>query len=344
MKKIVVISAAAVLAASMLSVVVPQASAAPTHEPNVPVTSSSTLSTQAAATTKYWTAARMASAKPIDKVAPKTNPTAAPAQSQGVSVGAPASVAPSLPKAALPTLVPKLTYTTGAVPRPYTNFPDRLNGKVFFTQGGLNYVCSGTVVNSTNKDMIDTAGHCVSDGVGHFHTNWAFVPAYSSSVRGQQPYGIWPARNLNTMTEWHVYSNLKEDLGYANLQTVSGRHIVNYLGGQGTAWNQFLPTIYEFGYPQAAPYNGFDQRLTVSRITAFDDPYQGRYGPLTIKINSTQTGGTSGGGWLISLSTTTGLGWVNSHSSYRYSNNASTLYGPYYGRDSLSLYNATRVR
>ena len=121
MKKIVVISAAAVLAASMLSVVVPQASAAPTHEPNVPVTSSSTLSTQAAATTKYWTAARMASAKPIDKVAPKTNPTAAPAQSQGVSVGAPTSVAPSLPKAALPTLVPKLTYTTGAVPRPYTN-------------------------------------------------------------------------------------------------------------------------------------------------------------------------------------------------------------------------------
>ena len=63
-------------------------------------------------------------------------------------------------------------------------------GKVFFTLGGVNYVCSGAATSSTNRDVVTTAGHCVNEGPGAFATNWAFVPAYNN---GSRPYGTWTA-------------------------------------------------------------------------------------------------------------------------------------------------------
>ena len=171
--------------------------------------------------------------------------------------------------------------------------------------------------------MIDTAGHCVSDGAGHFHTNWIFVPAYSSAASGCLttagcfPYGKWTARRLATTTEWHNFSNLKQDYGYAVLNTLGGQHIVNRLGGQGSRFNQSrTQTFRAYGYPQAAPFNGFDQKVCVSNRLANDNP-SARPGPLTMKISCNMTGGSSGGGWLIAMATS-GLGYVNSHNSYGY--------------------------
>ena len=54
---------------------------------------------------------------------------------------------------------------------------------MFFTRGGVNYVCSGTATNSTNGDVVTTAGHCVNEGPGAFATNFAFVPAYNNGSR-----------------------------------------------------------------------------------------------------------------------------------------------------------------
>ena len=70
---------------------------------------------------------------------------------------------------------------------------------MFFTDDGLNYVCSGTAVLSGNKSMVWTAGHCVHDGASNFHTNWSFVPAYAD---GSRPYGTWTARTLLTTSGW----------------------------------------------------------------------------------------------------------------------------------------------
>ena len=61
-------------------------------------------------------------------------------------------------------------------------------GKVFFSIGRSNYVCSGTATNSTNGDVVTTAGHCVSDG-GTFVTNFAFVPAYNNGARAVRHLG-----------------------------------------------------------------------------------------------------------------------------------------------------------
>ena len=85
------------------------------------------------------------------------------------------------------------------IPPPYTSAPTRTNGKVFFSDGGSNYVCSGTAVLSGNKSTVWTAGHCVHDGASGFHTNWSFVPAYAD---GSAPYGEWTARNLLTTSGW----------------------------------------------------------------------------------------------------------------------------------------------
>jgi hypothetical protein len=290
----------------------------------------------------------MANAKSADALVSAAQGTTKVAE---YKVGAPASVAPVAGSVPV-TSTPELQHAT-SVARPYTNLPDRLNGKVFFTMNGLNYVCSGTVVNSTNKDMVDTAGHCVSDGFGTFVYNWVFVPAYSSgktkcnTAATCYPYGRWTARTLATRAEWHNFSNLKQDLGYGVLNTLNGRHIVNYLGGQGSTFNQSrTQTWKDYGYPQAAPFNGYDQKLCTSGRLANDNPEPTRPGPLTLRIHCNMTGGSSGGGWIVRMNSS-GLGYVNSHNSYRYVSgplaNSDRMYGPYFGNEALSLYNYAKT-
>ena len=71
-------------------------------------------------------------------------------------------------------------------------------GKVFFTLGGANYVCSANSVSSRNKSTVSTAGHCVFDGPGAVATKFIFVPAY---VNGPAPYGKWTANALYAASE-----------------------------------------------------------------------------------------------------------------------------------------------
>jgi hypothetical protein len=346
-------SVAAVLAGAVtfaLVAVPAEAAAAATAPDNV--ASSAPIEMQTARVAEdYWTAAKMASAKSAD--APTSSLQAAPV---GTASAAPsAGSAPVTVNGTVGTVAAPANSTPlakGSIARPYNNLPDRLNGKVFFSDGGTNYVCSGTVVNSLNKDMVDTAGHCVSNGAGRFFSNWIFVPGYSSGATGCTtsagcfPYGIWTARQLTTRSEWHFYSNLKQDLGYAVLNKLGGKHIANLLGGQGTKFNvSRTQTWNDFGYPQASPYNGFDQKLCISGRLADDNPSY-RSGPLTVRISCNMTGGSSGGGWLINPASN-GLGFVNSHNSYRYIGgplaSASTMYGPYYGSEALSLFNSAQV-
>jgi V8-like Glu-specific endopeptidase len=238
---------------------------------------------------------------------------------------------------------PRLIAT--AVPRPYTNLPDRLNGKVFFTKTtGGNFVCSGTVVNnSTSKDLVWTAGHCVADNVSHtFHKNWIFVPAFASASASStsRPYGTWTARTLATKSAWinTTSPQFKLDLGVAVLNPLNGKHIVNQLGSQGIKFNSSAQQNYNaFGYPQASPFNGLSQFRCNSALLARDNP--GGTGPLAMKINCDMTGGASGGGWLIQLNATTGLGFIASHNDYKYNNDPNHMYGPYLGNDALQLYN-----
>jgi hypothetical protein len=317
----------------------------------------------------YWTPERMRNAKPLDMTisrSPGSSTTGAAAQPQGRPVklpptapnGGPASGAGASATGIQPAATTSNGYT---YPYPftryevvdpgstsYTAYPYSTNGKVFFTKAsGGNFVCSGTVVNTQrsstdlgNRSTIWTAGHCVSDGNGNFHTNWVFVPAYRDNVR---PFGTWSARALTTKSEWHSFSNFEQDVGAAVLNTQSGVAIQNRVGSEGIAFNQAYPQHWHaFGYPQAAPFNGQRQHACAASYARQDDPSP-RTNVPSIGIGCDMTGGASGGGWILRFGF--GGGWVNSVNSYKYITPAEPLamYGPYHGNDALSLFNSARI-
>jgi hypothetical protein len=272
----------------------------------------------------YWTPARMKAAKPW-KVSGAGRGSVA--DTSPVHRGTQVAVAAS----------------AVAVNRPYTDAPDRFNGKVFFSHGGLDFVCSGTLINNPTKNLVWTAGHCVADGEGDhtFHTNWVFVPAYSSNGSGNAPYGTWAAKKLTTRDAWIDNGNFRQDFGAATLVKVNGENLGKKIGGQGIAFNQpAQQTYHDFGYPQAPPFNGNSQYRCDSPLVARDDPFDGP-GPLTMKINCNMTGGSSGGGWLVDIDGN-GLGTVVSVNSYGYTNDSTHEYGPYQGDEAMSLYNEVK--
>jgi V8-like Glu-specific endopeptidase len=248
---------------------------------------------------EYWTAERMENAIPADK-------------QRAAAPGAKSKKPP--PRGIAQQIAP-----------PYTSAPTRTNGKVFFTDGGLNYVCSGTALLSGNKSTVWTAGHCVHDGASNFHTNWAFVPAYAD---GQRPYGTWTARNLFTTSGWANGGDFSYDNGAAAVSPNGGSSLTDVVGGRDIVFNYDRSQTYAaHGYPAASPFNG--QRLWVcTSPLRYND---GSANPQTMGIDCDMTGGSSGGGWIAGDA-------VASVNSYGYRTLPNVMFGPYQGSTSQSLY------
>jgi hypothetical protein len=271
------------------------------------------VETHAAATTKaaaarvtaYWTAARMRNAVPAKA------PSTADASSAPVAKGQPQVVSPR------------------AKPGGTTSYPAAVvatTGKVFFTEGGVNYVCSGTATSSTNGSVVTTAGHCVNEGPGAYVTNFAFVPAYNNGTR---PYGTFTARTLVTTTQWAQQGDITYDGGFAVMNPLNGKTLIGTVGGQGISFNQARGLFYNaYGYPAAGKFNG--QTLQSCSGTATPDPYNQTQSQ---GIPCDMTGGSSGGPWLINNNTT-----LNSVNSFGYQGVRNTMFGPYFGAAIQSAY------
>jgi V8-like Glu-specific endopeptidase len=270
----------------------------------VPAAQAARVQTKAVAQDKtavqrYWTAERMRNAIPADKVlsgsfalTPRKAPRRGPAQQ---------------------------------IPPPYTSQPTSTNGKVFFTDGGSNYVCSGTAVLSGNSSTVWTAGHCVHDGAGGFHSNWSFVPAYAD---GSRPYGTWTARTLLTTSGWANGGDFSFDNGAAVVNLNGGQSLTSVVGGRNIAFNTARNQNYAaHGYPAAPPFNG--QRLWVCNSPLVYDDTSAN--PPTMGIDCDMTGGSSGGGWIAG-------GSVVSVNSYGYTTLPNVMFGPYQGSVAQSLY------
>lgn len=200
-------------------------------------------------------------------------------------------------------------------------------GKVFFTLGGVNYVCSGTATNSGNGDVVTTAGHCLHEGGGGpFASQFTFVPAYDN---GSAPYGQWTASDLFTSSGWANSGDFNVDVGFAVMnENASGQSLTSVVGSYPIAFNLARGLSYtSYGYPAGAPFNG--QRLYSCSGTARPDPG----GQTTQGLTCDMTGGSSGGGWITG-------GRLNSVNSYKYTNDPNTMYGPYFGSTAQSVYNA----
>jgi V8-like Glu-specific endopeptidase len=210
-------------------------------------------------------------------------------------------------------------------------------GKVFFTLGGTDYVCSGSSTTAANQSLVQTAGHCLNEGPGSFATRFTFVPAYRD---GSAPYGQFAATNLYTSSQWANGGDLNYDIGYAKVGTSGGRTLTAAVGAQGVGFNLARgATMYAFGYPAASPYNG--ERLAWCNGVVAADTWGGSSDQGMV---CNMTGGSSGGPWFISYSTSSGVGTLNSLNSFKYNGGpqANRMFGPYFGSVVQGVYNAAQ--
>ena len=112
----------------------------------------------------------------------------------------------------------------------------RTTGKVFFSLGVDDYVCSGSAVDAPDRSTVLTAGHCAVDPeVGVDATNWVFVPAYAD---GRAPYGLFPATHLATTDGWRTQQDFDVDLAFADVaRNAAGRLLQDAVGAQPIAFS-----------------------------------------------------------------------------------------------------------
>jgi V8-like Glu-specific endopeptidase len=188
-----------------------------------------------------------------------------------------------------------------------TNLAASTQAKMFFTQNGLNFVCSASVV---GPDGVWTAGHCVNDGSQTFSTNVLFCPSHDNGAP-MPGVGCWGAESLVTSTVWHNTGNLDHDVGAADVSdtgTVNATLIGNFTGWLGFAFvnvaegtsESFNTHFMAFGYPQAAPFNGQKIHVCAAPLAYVDAAVAG--GQDSKSIGCDMTGGSSGGPWIIGIS------------------------------------------
>ena len=224
------------------------------------------------------------------------------------------------------------------------------SGRVYFTMGGGNWICSGSVVNDSRSgySLVLTAGHCAIDETnGQFATYWMFIPAFDTNPTytcSASTYGCWTAVGLAVHNQYAT-------AGSFNNQAVTNDWALAIVGPGGKSGSDQLDTrvgsypigfsgvasgnrLYSFGYPAASPYSGSDLVYCAGNIS--QDAWTGNQ---TWGMGCNMTGGSSGGPWLSNFSEASGTGTLSSVNSYKYGNTA-FMYGPKFNTRTQATYNA----
>ena len=302
----------------------------------------------------YWTRSRMRAAEPAEPVlARHLQRLAAPSHAASDPTYVPAAGAAELRSGTVPSGQERALGTNRDEITDPAAPEFAAHGKVFFTTSkGPNagdFVCSGTAVNSRNRSVVWTAGHCAFDydsrHSGGFSTNFIFVPGYSEDAVGNEvePYGEWPAKTVATTSKWKRSGNIRFDLGAAVVRrNAEGRRLQDVVNAPGIGFNQPRDQVLQaFGYPVSdvgdVPYfpeftGSREFRCSGAPVTT-DNPSSAS-GPPTNGIECDMTHGSSGGGWMAG----TDRPVLVSLTSYGYSTEPDRLYGPYMGRGAKLLY------
>lgn len=283
---------------------------------------------------RFWTPQRMQEAKPLEVKPPRAD--AASASRASARRGAPHRV---------PAAAPRLSLEAShfeQVADPTT--PEfRVNGAIFLSLGLFGYArCSGTAIHAGNQSVVFTAAHCINSGGRHgrwFPGQWVFIPAYRY---GQRPFGVFPARWLDTTKQWRRSGSENFDVGAAVVgRNGNGETLGEAVGGDGIAWNlKARQTFDVHGYPVEEPFDGETQRICRDMPFLGHDPASFLFpGPLNLAVPCGVTGGASGGGWTIDGGT------LSSVTNYGYFDDASPDFGAYFGKEVARLYGrAAKVR
>lgn len=182
-------------------------------------------------------------------------------------------------------------------------------GRILFTMGSSNYVCSGTVATdgTSGRSIIITAAHCIYDEVADaFASNAIFIPSQddggsdrTDSNCSNDPIGCWAVDHGIVDKEWadRTWSdNIPWDYGY---------YVVSDTGAHsGTASSSALDVAAgSLTVDFTAPALGAS--ATALGYSYSDDPYfmhcqegLGTYGVSLFLGSCGLSGGASGGPWL----------------------------------------------
>jgi hypothetical protein len=266
---------------------------------------------EAARVTRYWTPARMRSARPLDLVVGAGGAARLRAGTAG-GVGARVSF---------------LSVSTPEVP-PYS-----FNGRIFIRRGKLSGYCSGTAIDSPTRQLVLTAGHCVNSGhEGGRASVWSnyleFVPAYGGGVA---PFGAFVARRkmIFAPKQWTKHGNPDFDLGaFLAFPNAEGVNVADAVGGGATIVTDLSrhQTFQTFGYPGEAT-----RMQSCSSPYIGDDPLSNPFpGPPTLGIRCHWAPGSSGGGWLIGDGTQ-----IDGITTYSHLDNKSHTFSPYFSAETV---------
>ena len=250
----------------------------------------------------YWTTERMKNAIPMDR----TNRAGGPRE----------HAKPSRPGGSTSSTSTEVPIEPGTA--------QTALGKVFFSDGTYNYVCSGTALVG---NIVWTAGHCVNEGPGAYYRSFVFVPAYRDNVR---PYGTFAAPDLVTTERWRTSGDFAVDVGAAIPSTNEfGQELDVAVNERPILFNTLRKQTYKaYGYPAEGKFNG--QRLRVCNTAwSRDDTW---FDPATMGVPCDMNGGSSGGGWFDATDA------VVSVNSYGYGSLKNVMFGPHLESEARALY------
>ena len=222
-------------------------------------------------------------------------------------------------------------------------FVAQITGKVYFTMGGGNYVCSGSLVDDGRLDIavVITAAHCVFDNATKaFATNWSFVPNHdkdAGSLKGSTYFSsILYAPTAFTSQGSFNTTAILNDFAFAVLPTSALNLLSLPVISLATSFTNNKGDA--FGYPASMPFDG--EELVYSTGTVSSDRNTGN---KTWRLPSTLTGGASGGPWYNGYTSGNSIGVVSSVNSYKYSSDKNSMYGPKFVSLTNELYSAAKT-
>ncbi|WP_017627131.1 trypsin-like serine peptidase [Nocardiopsis chromatogenes] len=273
-----------------------------------------TASEEPSSVLDYWTAERMAAARPIGRLLGGA--------ADGLLDGVPGYGAPDREHQADGGDAP--VWTGGGTVA-------RTTGRVFLSMDGRDFTCTASVVRARNASTVVTAGHCLKDGTGAWASKWVFVPGYDD---GEEPYGRYTAREMLVTPEWARRTDDSRDFGAAVLREGDGGPVQEATGAQRISFSgDHTGRVRSFGYPARSPYDGRTLR-TCSGPTHAD-----RGGTTARGMSCDMTEGSSGGPWFAGFDSASGRGTVVSVVSFKYASDADTQYGPVLGASERRVFN-----
>lgn len=182
----------------------------------------------------------------------------------------------------------------GPTPPPDYGPPTEISGQLFGRDIGGSFTCSATVLDTPNRNLLLTAGHCVWLFV--WARSMTFVPGYNN---GQRPYGRFVVREAVVPTAW-TRLNTKFDVAVLALRrNWAGQSVADVVGGARLQYNRSRYGNYiAYGYPSGANRGRF---LRACESGSWAGPFRtdifSRRGPTRLTISCQMARGASGGGW-----------------------------------------------